>query len=371
MKILSIDTACDETSAAVTEKETVLSNIVWSQASLHAKWGGILPSLAQREHKERIDWVINKAINNSQFTINNLDAIAVTAGPCLAIAGEVGIAKAKEIAVRFHKPLITINHVEGHILSPLAIPKSLKFHTAKPSFPAYGLVISGGNTQLIYIKKIGDYNILAETHDDALGESLDKAARMLGLGYPGGAILEKFAHLAARHARKAYLRRQGNPNSYSLPIPMLGKESLGFFSYSGVKTAMWKLIEKIKKEKGGLNASDIENLAASFQNIAFEHLTRVISKTIRNKEINIKHLLVGGGVSANVEVRRRLRKMAESFNMQVWFPYSKKLCGDNAAMIGVAAYFKANRDEFVKDISKVEREPRASVDHKFSWENHI
>jgi N6-L-threonylcarbamoyladenine synthase len=336
-KILSIDTSCDETSAAVTMGTKVLSNIIWSQASLHAKFGGVMPSLAQREHEARIDWVINKSISNAKCQMLNVDAMAVTVGPGLAIALGVGINKAKELVKKFNKPLIAINHLEGHVLSALAHSKNDKWQMTNAKlgrlFPALGLVVSGGNTQLILIEKIGKYKILAETQDDALGEALDKAARMLGLGYPGGAILEKFA-------------RSGNPKTYSLPIPLVGQEERKEFSYSGLKTAFYRLLEEISKEKG-ITKKQIYDLSASYQNIAFEHIIRVTSFIICHLPFSIKYLFVGGGVAANVELRKRLRKMCKKYNIVTLFPYSNKLYGDNAAMIGVAAYFKAQRKEFI------------------------
>ena len=356
MKILAIDTACDETSAAVTDKTTILSNIIWSQASLHAKWGGILPSLAQREHIKRIDWVIKRALQKAKKQIQDIDAIAVTAGPCLAIAGQVGIEKAKELSSKYHKPLIAVNHLEGHILSSLATPKTNRV-AAEISFPALGLVASGGHTDLTLIEKIGTYKLLAKTSDDALGEALDKAARMLGLGYPGGAVLEKMA-------------QGGKANSHPLPLPMSGREKEGFFSYSGLKTAMWKIVEAEKnKNQGSLSKTQIQNLACSFQNKAFEHLVKVVSNAINHQPLDLKDLLFGGGVSNNIEIRKRLRQMGKRYHLKIHLPYTKRLCGDNAAMIGVAAYFKAKRGEFEKNINQVERVPRLSLEENFPWAN--
>jgi N6-L-threonylcarbamoyladenine synthase len=350
MKILAIDTATDETSAAVAQGTKVLSSVIWSQASLHAKWGGVVPSLAQREHEKRIDWVVEKAIQKSKIKAQNLDAIAVTAGPGLAIALGVGVEKAKRLAKQYNKPLIAVNHIEGHILSSLAGPK-----TPKLSFPAIALTVSGGNTTLTYVENIGKYKILAQTRDDALGEALDKAARMLGLGYPGGPILEKLA-------------RNGKPEAFPLPLPMAGQENEGAFSYSGLKTAMWRLVEQTKRERGGnLTKKDIENLAASFQSMAFKHLVRVSSSTIRNLGIVVQDLLVGGGVSANVELRRLLRKMGKGLGLTVGFPYSQKLMTDNAAMIGVVAGFKAKRGEYANPY-KIDREASVKIGEKFSFE---
>lgn len=337
MKILSIDTSCDETAAAVTQDLKNISNTIWSQASLHAEFGGVNPALAQREHQKRIDWVVEKALKTAGVKISEIDNFAVTIGPGLSIALSVGIEKAKELAAKYKKPLTAINHLEGHILSPLA-NKNLEI-----KFPALGLVISGGTTQLIKINKIGDYEILAQTVDDALGEALDKAARMLGLGYPGGAILENLA-------------RGGDKDIYKLPVPLAGQEKRKIFSYSGLKTALYRLVEKEKP----LTKKRIGNLAATFQNTAFKHLIRIIKYVITNLDFKPKDFLIGGGVAANIEVRKRLRNLGKEFGIKTHFPYSKKLYGDNAAMIGIAAYFKAQRKEFT-DPSKINRDPRLPI----------
>ena len=420
MNILAIDTSCDETAVAVTRGTKILSNTIWSQASLHTKWGGIHPSLAQREHEKKIEWVIKKAMTNAKCPMANVSAIAVTVGPGLAVSLQVGIRHAKRLAKKLQIPLITVNHIEGHVLSPLAKPrqtastsavrrqrlcrrceesspvgappskKKARKDTKLSIFPAFGLVVSGGTTQLIHVVKIGNYKIVAQTTDDALGEALDKAARMLGLGYPGGAVLEKMA-------------KEGNPNFYDLPIPMLGREKERRFSYSGLKTAMWRLTES-EKQKGALSKTKIQNLAASFQDKAFTHLTKVatyaISEYQKNRKSNVKKhchcerneaipsrsftfdklriqddkminsLLVGGGVGANVELRKRLRKMAKKLNIKVHFPYTKKLYTDNAAMIGVVAYFKFKREEVVNTdkLDLIDREPRAKIDKPFAFE---
>lgn len=316
MKILAIDTSCDETAAGVTEGVKIKSNIIWSQALDHAKFGGVMPSLAQRMHEERIDWVIYKALTSAKTRIEDVDAIAVTNGPGLSIALGVGINKARELSNKYKKRLISVNHIEAHLLSPFAKSGQKDF-----KLPALGLVISGGNTLLIEIIKIGSYKILAETTDDALGEALDKAARMLGLGYPGGAVLEIFA-------------RKGNLKKYSLPIPIIGQEKRQIFTYSGLKTAFSRLVETEKP----LTKNKIYDLAATFQNTAFTHITRIISYIITNSNIRYNNLLIGGGVSANIELRKRLRLLCKNQKISIHFPYSKKLTGDNAGMIGVAAY---------------------------------
>ncbi|KKQ85581.1 MAG: putative tRNA threonylcarbamoyladenosine biosynthesis protein Gcp [Candidatus Woesebacteria bacterium GW2011_GWB1_38_8] len=361
MKILSIDTSCDETAVAITEGAIILSNIIWSQASLHAKWGGVVPSLAQREHKERIDWVIEKTLHSAKCKVQNLDAIAVTVGPGLAIALEVGISKAKELSKKYKKPFIPVNHIEGHLLSPFAQSKYLKPITGYRlpatdiSFPALGVVTSGGHTEVILIKKIGEYKIIAKTSDDALGESLDKAARLLGFGYPGGAVLEQVA-------------KEGNHQSFNLPIPMIGREKEMYFSYSGLKTAFYRLLEGKGKD---FSKKEISDLAASYQRVAFSHFIRVLEYILKSKEYSqVKQILAGGGVMANVSLRKMLRDITKKYKIEVLFPYSKKLYTDNAAMIGIAAYYKFERKEFLNpnNLDKVERVPRAKVDKPLPWE---
>jgi len=350
MRILSIDTSCDETAAAVTDGVKILSNVIWSQASAHAKFGGVMPSLAQRMHEERIDWVIEKAMLNAKCKTINLDAVAVTVGPGLSIALGVGIDRARKLAIKYDKKIIGVNHLEAHLLSPLAITNSqfsISNQLSNIQFPSLGLVVSGGNTLLVKINKIGSYETLAQTSDDALGEAFDKAARMLGLGYPGGAILEKMSKL-------------GNPTKYKLPIPLLGQEDRMIFSYSGLKTSMMRKIAEVKSRDGELSKQDVYDLAASFQDVALTHLIRVSSFVIENCKLKIENLLVGGGVSANVELRSRIRQMCKKYNLQASFPYSKKLTGDNAAMIGIAASFKYNREEFT-EVEKIDRNPNLKI----------
>lgn len=368
MIVLSIDTSSDETSAAVVEGNKIRSNIIWSQASLHAKWGGIFPSLAKRLHGERIDWVVEKAVQTSGIRVQDLDVIAVTVGPGLAIALEVGIAKAKKLALKWHKPLISVNHLEGHIVSPLAWASKSKIKDQKSlprrqagkivsvNFPALALIVSGGHTELVLVKKIGEYQVLARTIDDALGEALDKAARMLGLGYPGGAVLEKLA-------------KEGNPLAYKFTLPLLGRENQGHFSYSGLKTAFYRLTNGKSFTK-----QEICDLAASFQSTAFDHLTRIISRTLSDyknyNNYNLYNILIGGGVAANVELRHRLRKLAKELNLKIRFPYSKKLCTDNAAMIGLAGQWVFMRGEVKRtkeEIESIDRIPGLD----FSLNSHL
>lgn len=337
MKILSIDTSCDETSAAVVENLKILSNVVWSQASAHAKFGGVMPSLAKRMHEERIDWVVEKAVKKAGVTYDKIDAVAVTYGPGLSIALGVGINKAKEISIKYNKPLIAVNHLEGHLFSSLA---NTDFELEKVHFPMLGLVISGGNTIFVKINKIGSYEVLSETTDDALGEALDKSARMLGLGYPGGAILEKMA-------------KTGDFKKYTLPVPIAGQEERQIFTYSGLKTAMMREVLKA----GKLTKEKICDLSASFQNAAFKHIERILNYIINNYGYKNTAMLVGGGVSANVEIRKRLRTLCKKYNISVLFPKYKKLYGDNAAMIGIAAYLNQN----IVNPNSIDRKPNLKL----------
>lgn len=346
MRILAIDTSCDETAAAVVENTAVLSNIVWSQASLHAKFGGVMPSLAQREHEGRIDWVIKHAVLKAKCEMLNINAVAVTIGPGLAIALGVGIDRAKKLAKKYHKPIIPVNHVESHLLSCLARPntENYKLQMSNVKFPALGLVVSGGTTLLVFIEKIGQYKILAETGDDALGEALDKAARLLGLGYPGGAILEKVA-------------KTGDDKKYSLPLPLTNDKVKNRFSYSGLKTAFVRLVDSINNP----SAQQIADLAASFQEIAFKHIENVLLYQIQNTKYQIHDLLLGGGVANNVELRKRLRKLCLRHRLRLFTPYSQKLMSDNAAMVGICAYLKTKNSkkpgaEF-EDFTKIDRIP--------------
>ena len=339
-KILAIETSCDETAAAVTEGTRILSSVKWTQLE-HGDWGGVVPSLARRVHEERIDGIAEQALSEAGCQIVDIGAIAVTVGPGLAIALEVGIRKAKELANKYKKPLIAVNHIEGHILSPLAMG-------AKPKFPALALVVSGGHTELDLVSEIGKYKIIAEKIDDALGEALDKAARMLGIPYPGGAGLEKMA-------------REGNSKAYPLPLPMAGREDQNQFSYSGLKTAMKRLVDQLSVNGSQLSEQMVNDLAAGFQHRAFEHLIRVTRKSIQNLGVDVHDLLVGGGVAANQELRSKILELGKELGIQVHFS-PNELFGDNAAMIGIVAGFKAEKGQFVRDAIELDRKPRWRVD---------
>lgn len=337
MYIVSIDTSADETAAAVTAGRRVLSNVIFSQVSTHTKWGGIYPALAKRAHEERIDWVVEKALKKFQ-----VDFIAVTYGPGLAIALEVGIRKAKELAQKYEKKLIGVNHLEGHIYSSF-VENSRGNPRRDFKFPYLALVLSGGHTEIVLFKNHLEYEILGSTRDDASGEALDKAAKMLGLGYPGGPVIERLS------------REAKNCDYYKFPRPMLKSQNLDF-SFSGLKTSFYYFLNTLtEKEKTG----KIRELASSFQEAVFETIVKKTEVAI--KQTGINNIVVGGGVIANLYLRRLFLQLVEKHNGSILFPPYKYLTGDNAAMIGVVASYKAEKGVFVKNISKLDRVPRLSL----------
>ncbi|OGK22971.1 tRNA (adenosine(37)-N6)-threonylcarbamoyltransferase complex transferase subunit TsaD [Candidatus Roizmanbacteria bacterium RIFCSPLOWO2_01_FULL_37_12] len=349
MLILAIETSADETAAAVTSERKVLSNIIYSQILLHKKWGGIFPSLAKRAHEERIDWVVEKAIANfakvepihpegaQARNMQKIDYLAVTQGPGLAVALEVGIKKSVELARRYDKKLIAVNHLEGHIYSPF-VQNSQGNPRREFKFPYLALVISGGHTEIVLWKGHLRYQILGETRDDAAGEALDKAAKMLGLGYPGGPIIERLAS------------EVNNKDFFHFPRPMIKTKSLEF-SFSGLKTSFYYYLCNMKTSP----VKKIRELSSSFQEAVFE--TLLLKTELAIKKTGINRLVVGGGVIANFYLRKLFRDLVRKNDGEVLFPPYKYLTGDNAAMIGVAAFYKKEKGNFVKDLN-FDRVPR-------------
>ncbi len=342
MNILAIDTSCDETAAAVVTGRRVLSNVIYSQVILHQKFGGVMPSVAKRAHAERIDSVVDRAVKQSHVSWQDIDAIAVTYGPGLAIALEVGINKAIELSKEHKKPLIGVNHMEGHLYSSF-VQNSKGNPQRDFMFPYLGLLVSGGHTELVLFKDHLSYEVLGETLDDAAGEALDKAARMLGFGYPGGPIIERLAE------------KVKNVDQYKFPRPMLHTDDLKF-SFSGLKTSFLYFLRKMSEEEKYVN---IDYLASAFQEAVFETL---VGKT-RNamKKTGVHKILLGGGVSVNRRLRHLMREMVKEEKGSICFPPYKYLNFDNAAMIGVVASFKAEKGMFVKDSEELDRVPRLSL----------
>ena len=264
--------------------------------------------------------------------------IAVTVGPGLAIALGIGVNYAKELAIKFDKKLIGVNHVEGHILANLIKNKEGK-PERKIEFPALALTVSGGHTKLVLVDEIEKYKVVGETLDDAAGEALDKAAKMMGLGYPGGPIIERLAE-------------NGDKNYLKLPRPLSFQKNFDY-SFSGLKTSFYYQIKDWPKEKIGEN---LANLSASFQDAVFDSLLLKFKKAI--EFYNPKTLMASGGVVSNLELRKRLRKLAKEFNTPLLMPVKKQFNTDNAAMIGLVGYYKALRGEFVENKEELDRNPR-------------
>ena len=343
--ILGIETSCDETAASIiTENEEgnpiVLSNIVSSQVEVHKEFGGVVPELAARSHIEKIDWIVEKAIDESGKKITDIDAVASTAGPGLIVCLSVGLSFGKAIAGSINKPFIAVNHLEGHALSP-KLNSSL-------DYPYLLLLISGGHSQFLKVKGLGKYKRLGTTIDDALGEAFDKTAKLLGVEFPGGPQIEVLAE-------------KGDPNKYELPKPIFNKGGCNL-SFAGLKTAILKITKSIKTEKEKFD------LAASFQKTIEEILykkTKVaFSEFEKQNGIKEKIFVVAGGVAANKKIRSMLIGLCEEKNYKSIFP-PIEFCGDNAAMIAMVGLEKYK----LKLFDKLDHpaKPRWSLDEEAAF----
>lgn len=314
MKILGIDTSCDETAAAVVENgREVLSNVIASQIKDHQEYGGVVPELASRKHIEAINYIVNRSLDEAGLTFDDIDAIAVTNRPGLIGALLVGVAAAKSLAYSHNLPLLGINHIEGHIYANYMVHEPL-------TFPHICLTVSGGHTLLVEVYEGWKYKVLGTTQDDAAGEVYDKVAKYLGLGFPGGRIIDELA-------------QEGDPNAIDFPRPMLHSGNYQF-SFSGIKTSVRYYIEKAKKN--GMNTR-IEDIAASFQAAVVDVL---VAKTIEAaKTNNSRSITLTGGVAANSQLRSSLTIVADDIDVKVYYP-PIRLCTDNGAMIAGIAYEK-------------------------------
>ncbi len=340
--ILGIESSCDETAASVISENNqgnpiVLSNIISSQEDVHKKFGGVVPELAARSHIEKIDWIVQKAIDDSGAKIDEIDAIASTAGPGLIVCLSIGLSFGKALAASLKKPFIAVNHLEGHALSPKL--------NSKLDYPYLLLLISGGHTQYLSVKNLSSYKRLGTTIDDAIGEAFDKTAKLLGIEFPGGPQIE-------------ILAKKGDPNKFVLPKPIFDKGGCNL-SFSGLKTAIFKIAKKIKTEKEKFD------LAASFQKTINEILYKKtkIAFTEFEKQINLKEkkFVIAGGVAANKEIRNTLINLCKEKKYQPIFP-PIELCGDNAAMIAMVGLEKYKKKLFNKLNFKVN--PRWQLDEK-------
>ena len=343
--ILGIESSCDETAASlITESEQglpiVLSNIVSSQVEIHKDFGGVVPELAARSHIEKIDLIVQKAISESGRKVNEIDAIACTAGPGLIVCLSVGLSFAKTFASIINKPFIAVNHLEGHALSP-------KINSLL-DYPYLLLLISGGHSQYLDVQNLGKYKRLGTTIDDALGEAFDKTAKLLGVEFPGGPQIE-------------ILAKKGDPEKYDLPKPIFNKGGCNL-SFAGLKTAVLKIAKNIKteQEKFDLAASfqkTIEDILSKKTKIAFEQFEK-------NKTLKKKIFVVAGGVAANKKIRSMLIKLCEEKNYESIFP-PIDLCGDNAAMIGMVGLERFKLKQF-NDLDYPAK-PRWPLDEKASF----
>jgi len=326
--ILGIESSCDETAASiVTENEqgtpTILSSIVSSQIDIHKEFGGVVPELAARSHIEKIDSITKKAIDDSGVKIEEIDAVAVTAGPGLIVCLSVGLSFGKAMASSLNKPFIAVNHLEGHALSPKL--------NSKLNYPYLLLLISGGHTQFLSVKGLGNYKRLGTTIDDAVGEAFDKTAKLLGIEFPGGPQIEIYA-------------KKGNSKKYELPKPIFYRGGCNL-SFAGLKTAVLKISKQIKTDQ------EKYDLAASFQRTIEEILYKKSKNAFEEfktmNETNKNKFVVAGGVAANKKIREVLTNLCEEEAFEAIFP-PINLCGDNAAMIAIVGLEKFKLKQFNK-----------------------
>jgi N6-L-threonylcarbamoyladenine synthase len=318
MKVLGIETSCDETGVAVVDDDTVLANLIASQVRLHERFGGVVPELASRAHVEALTPLMDEALATAGVGFTDLDGVAVTAGPGLVGALLVGIAAAKSVALATPAPLIGVNHLEGHILANA-------FEHGPDLTPAVCLVVSGGHTMLVHMPEPHRYEVLGQTVDDAAGEAFDKVARFLGLGFPGGPAVDELA-------------RQGDPNAVRFPRAMADSGDYDS-SLSGLKTAV---LRHVKAEHDAGRDVDPADLAASFQEAVVDVQ---VSKTIRAAgDRGVETILLGGGVVANSRLRERMDKAGAEAGLRVLIP-SMELCTDNGAMIALAGSWRLRRGD--------------------------
>ncbi|CAN5880344.1 tRNA (adenosine(37)-N6)-threonylcarbamoyltransferase complex transferase subunit TsaD [soil metagenome] len=318
MLVLGIETSCDETAAAIVrDSREIVSSVIASQIATHERFGGVVPELASREHLDKIVPIVEEAFVRASVEAEDIDGIAVTVGPGLVGSLLVGVSYAKAMAFALQKPLVGVNHIEGHIYSVV-------FENPPVEYPALALIVSGGHTNLFHIPEPGKYKVLARTRDDAAGEAFDKVAKMLGLGYPGGPIIERLA-------------REGNPRAVRFTIPRMG-DGLPDFSFSGLKTAVTKHV----RETGLISnprepSQEVKDLAASFQGVVISSLVGTMERIA--KENRPRTLVVAGGVACNAALRAASSDAATRLGVPVYFP-SLHLATDNAAMIAAAGSVK-------------------------------
>jgi len=322
---LGIESSCDETAAAVVrDGRVILSSVISSQIEIHKPFGGVVPELASREHLEKIDPVVDQALAEANVSLNEIEAVAVTQGPGLVGSLLVGVCYAKALAFGLEIPFIGVNHIEGHVFS-------VAFENPPVEFPALALIVSGGHTNLFFIPEAGLYKVVSRTRDDAAGEAFDKVAKMLGLEYPGGPIVEQLA-------------REGDANKVKFPVAKIS-DGRPDFSFSGLKTGVSRYVRENEIQpvaEGATPSQEIKDLCAGFQATVIKSLIGTMEKLAI--EFEPKTLIVAGGVACNLALQEAARKLADKLDLPVYFP-SKHLSTDNAAMIAAAGNFHLERGE--------------------------
>ena len=322
--ILAIESSCDDTSAAVLCNKKVLSNVVATQ-EIHQKYGGVVPELASRAHQQNIVPVVHQALAQANIDKKQLSAIAFTRGPGLMGSLLVGTSFAKSLALGLDIPLIEVNHMQAHILAHFIEDKEQQ----TPEFPFLAMTISGGHTQIVLVKDYFDMEILGETLDDAVGEAFDKSAKLLGLPYPGGPLVDKHAKL-------------GNDKAFEFPKPKVPGLN---FSFSGLKTSILYFIQKRTKENSEFISKNIDDICASIQFTILEILMDKLKLAV--KQTGIKQIAIGGGVAANSGIRSRLKQAEQELGWKTYIP-KFSYCTDNAAMIGIVGYLKFLEEDFAE-----------------------
>lgn len=339
MFILGIESSCDDTSCAVIKNGVLLSNITASQA-IHSKYGGVVPELAGRNHQKNIVPVVNAAIHEAKISLNQISAIAFTRGPGLMGSLLVGISFAKSLALALNIPLIEVNHMQAHIMAHfikkadyktndkgIIIEEKAAIKQRFPEFPFLCLTVSGGHTQIVKVNKHFEFKVLGETMDDAVGEAFDKAAKILGLPYPGGPLIDKYA-------------KQGNPTRFV--FPKTKSENLNY-SFSGIKTAFLYFVQKEQKENADFIKENLNDICASYQNHLIKLLLHNLTKASEQEGIN--EIAIAGGVSANSELRKQLNELGIKNKWNIYIP-DFEFCTDNAAMIAISGHYKYLKNDF-------------------------
>lgn len=322
MRILGIETSCDETGVAIYDEEKgLIANQLHTQIALHADYGGVVPELASRDHIRKLAPLLQAALQEAHLTAKDIDGIAYTSGPGLVGALLVGSTVARSLAYAWNVPAIGVHHMEGHLLAPM-------LEENPPHFPFVALLVSGGHTQLVRVDGVGRYELLGESIDDAAGEAFDKTAKLLGLDYPGGAALARLA-------------LKGTPNRFAFPRPMTDRPGLDF-SFSGLKTFAANTLHQVMQEEGELTEQSKADIAYAFQEAVVDTLAIKCKRAL--KQTGLKRLVIAGGVSANKQLRQTLAELMQQFGGEVFYP-QPQFCTDNGAMIAYAGFLRLKQGQ--------------------------